>query len=1094
MCRREGIDGRSTAGDTAAAYRGAAAAKPRLAWLLMADPAISGSDSGVPPLRAHLLGVTRLAVGDRVVPSGAWARRSARSVLLLLLAAPGHRMVRDQVLEALWPDVSPQAALTGLYTALRALRVTLEPGLEKGRASRYVEVRGGTLALADLDGTYVDTDAFREAIARAELTDGSDRADALRQAIGVYAGDYLVDEPYADWAVPIRERLRRDWRRAVLDLAEIETTAQRPLAGVAPLERVIEANPTDEPAHRAIMRALAEGGRGPDALSVFARLTRVMRDELDAEPSEETEALARTIADAPPKSPTFVSPAISRVAAPPTPVTPLVGRVRDVAILRELLTGVGERLVTIVGPPGIGKTRLALEVAHVVPDGLGWPVVFVPLATIRDPTLVLPTIARSFGIDDAAGRPAADQLRDTVYDRQLLLLLDNFEQVTDAAPQIAALVEANAGLRVLVTSREALDVRAERRYPVAPLSLPSLEARDGRLPPAEVAALESVALFLDRVRAAVPSFELTETNAPLVAEICARLEGLPLAIELAAVRCRHITPADLLARLGRRLPLLVGGARDLPDRLQTMRAAIAWSYELLDPAEQRLFRRLAVFSGGCTTDSVEALVARLDAGEGDSLPAESTPGLVASLQEKSLLTVAPGAEPRLVMFETIREFGAEQLASTGEDAPVRDAHAVLYLDMAERAAPMLTGAQQGAWLKRLESEHDNMRAALTTLLADRDADRALRLCRALSRFWRMHGHYTEARRMLARALAARVSSGVARARALVTAADLAEGQGDYASAESSYLEALAAATAVGDSVGIGEASLGLGAVAAARSELPVAVEWIEQALRTFKEAGEQRAAASAVNYLASIAFRRGDFDRAASLWAECLDLLTSLGDDRARSIALSNLGVLELQRGNPEKAAENHRSALVITRQLGDRWGATHPLINLGRVLISLGRPSEARPLLEEAVANSRLLADEAREALSLHVLALAFLAEGAEDRAGELISTSLGMASRAGDRLLAVDGLEVAASILARRSDEAAAARLLAAAEATRETIGTTREAVDQAGFEAVLSRIEHRLSPPEVAALWSAGRADDLQAAIDAALRAIGARPAPS
>jgi tetratricopeptide (TPR) repeat protein len=225
--------------------------------------------------------------------------------------------------------------------------------------------------------------------------------------------------------------------------------------------------------------------------------------------------------------------------------------------------------------------------------------------------------------------------------------------------------------------------------------------------------------------------------------------------------------------------------------------------------------------------------------------------------------------------------------------------------------------------------------------------------------------------------------------------------------------------------------------------------------------------------------------------------LTALGDDRARSIALSNLGVLELQRGNPEKAAENHRSALVITRQLGDRWAETHPLINLGRVLISLERASEARSLLEEAVANSRLLADEAREALSLHVLARAFLAEGAEgaeDRASELISTSLGMASRTGDRLLAVDSLEVAASILARRSDEAAAARLLAAAEATRETIGATREAVDQAGFEAVLSRIERRLSPPELAALRSAGRGDDLQAAIDAALRALRAGPARS
>src|SRR5947209_1862334 len=434
----------------------------------------------------------------------------------------------------------------------------------------------------------------------------------------------------------------------------------------------------------------------------------------------------------------------------PAQLTPLIGREQEVAAASALLRRPGVRLVTLTGTGGVGKTRLSLQVASDLLDDFADGVCFVPLAHVRDPELVVPTIARALGIKEAGERPLLDLLQASLQHKRLLLLLDNFEQVVAAAAGLAELLASCPQLKILVTSRAVLHIHGEHEFPVPPLALPDLND----LPQSQtLSQYAAVALFLERAQAARPDFELTPANARAIAEICVRLDGLPLAIELAAARVKLLPPQALLARLEHRLQVLTGGARDVPARQQTLRNLLAWSYDLLDGKEQQLFGRLSVFVGGGTLEAVEGLSTAL----GD-LPAYVLDGLT-SLIDKSLLrqTEQEGQEPRLLMLETIREYGLEVLAASGEMESTRRAHATYYLALAELAELELGGPQQGVWLDRLEREHDNLRAALQWTIEQGEAggsmEMALRLGGALRRFWWGRGHWSEGRNFLERALA-----------------------------------------------------------------------------------------------------------------------------------------------------------------------------------------------------------------------------------------------------------------------------------------------------------------------------------------------------
>jgi len=756
----------------------------------------------------------------------------------------------------------------------------------------------------------------------------------------------------------------------------------------------------------------------------------------------------------------------------PAQLTPLIGREQELAASCTLLHRPEVRLVMLTGTGGVGKTRLALQVATEVlvdfPDG----VYFVNLAPISDPTFVLPTLAQTLGLREVAGQPLLEHVQRELQPKHLLLVLDNFEQVVHAAPQLVDLLAACPKLKVLVTSREVLHVRGEQEFAVPPLCVPDPK----HLPDLKaLAQYEAVALFMQRAQAIKPTFQVTTANAPAVVEICARLDGLPLAIELAAARIKLLSPQALLARLGQRLAVLTSGARDAPARQQTLGNTIAWSYDLLDAAEQRLFRRLSVFVGGCTLEAVEVVCQALGDERGKAFDG------VASLIDKSLVlqTEQEDEEPRLVMLETIREYGLEVLTASGEMEITGQAHALYYLRLAEEAEPELAGPQQVVWLERLEQEHDNLRAALQWFLERGEVEQgikmALRLAGALRQFWEVRGHWSEGRTFLERALAE--SKGVAvpvQVKALKAAAHLAFIQSDQDRAEALYEECLVRCRELGDTAGIALSLRRLGAIAARRGNLVVASSFTEESLTIGRVVGDKEGIAWALTNLAYTGSQQGEYARACALYEESLAMHRELGNIEGIIFSLFGLaGTLFLSQGDPAKIHALLEESLALCRELGSQEDTAWALLILGEVFLQQGDAVKARSLLEESLVFSREIEYWHGTAKLLSLLGRVEALERDYAAARTLYEESLAIGRVVGDRLNIPFYLEGLADVVASQGDPVWAARLWGTAEALREAMGTPLPPVYRADYERAVTAARTQLGEKSFAAAWAEGRA---------------------
>ncbi len=759
----------------------------------------------------------------------------------------------------------------------------------------------------------------------------------------------------------------------------------------------------------------------------------------------------------------------------PVQLTSFIGREREIAEVKHLLAGT--RLLTLTGPGGSGKTRLALQAAAEVlpayPDGV-W---LVELATLSDPDLVRSAVAGALGVREQTGRPLPATLAETLKHKHLLLIPDNCEHVVKACAETAeSLLRAVPHLTILATSRERLGAAGETSYLVPPLSVPDVRGEQAL---EDLVKTEAVRLFVERAASIQPGFSLTPAAAADLARIVHTLDGIPLAIELAAARVNVLSVPQIAERLQDRFHLLTAGGRTAAPRQQTLQATMDWSYDLLSEPERALLRRLSVFAGGFPLDAVEAACIGGEVGRHDVVD------LLGRLVDKSLVTAEEtNGTRRYWLLDTVRAYAQEKLAVAGETSAVRGRHAAWYRGLVEQAEPHLE-APDRRWMDRLEAEHENIRAALDATVTPGGGEDALRFAAALQRFWHIRGYWTEGRRWLEAALAASPSAPPAlRAKALGRTAMLAQRQGDYHRARALAEDGLGLYRALDDPHGMATILNVLGNIAYAQGDYQAARELHETGLARGREARDKFSIAASLANLAIVADHLGQYDRAAAWCRDSLTIFREIGDQRGTAFALSFLGTLASDQGDHAAARPLLEESLSLQRRLGDRLGMANTLVGLGLVAREQGDLETARRFLSESLSVRRELGNKHGVAASLHALAHVADRQGNHREAAAQFAESLVIRRALGDKVGIAECLEG----LARTAIPERAVRLLATAEAIRRALASSRRPADQRDFEGLLAAARSALGEAAFRAAWKTGDAMTPEQAADEALSNAG------
>jgi predicted ATPase/DNA-binding SARP family transcriptional activator len=1059
------------------------------------------------PCRIELLGGLRVHQGQRVITRFQTHKTGALLAYLAYFRHQSH--AREELIEILWPEDGERQARHKLSMVLTALRRQLEPpGVPAGsviianQASVQLNPAACTTDVAEFEAALEAASGATSTLLRVQL---------LAPAVAWYRGP-LLPRYQEEWIPPEQQRLAEAHRDALNQLVYLAERAGDRQQALQWARRGSAIDPLWE-----------EGGRH------LARLAAADECVPPGPPLEQGE---------------FPSPRAWPAPGTHVPLhhTGFFGRERETARLRELLLEEQTRLVTLTGPGGVGKTRLAVETARAHRDHVRDVVAFVPLADLTDPRLIADRLLDALQIGRSPQEEPTEQLADVLSHQPALLVLDNFEHLAPAgAPLVQSPLQQTPGLVALVTSRQRLGVAGEREFPVLPLETPPptlaslrscpLRGEGSRTPPSApplrgeggltpdaLIQCASVQLFVDRAQAVVPDFQLTGGNAAAVALLCQRLEGLPLAIELAAARVKVLTPAQMLARLEQPFELLVAPRRPVEHRHRSLRVAIEWSYQLLSPDLQRFFAHLSVFRGGWTLEAAEVV--------GDHR--EPLHALEQLLQCSLVMAEEADAEMRYRMLETVREYAGEQLESLQEGEPARRRHAQHFLTLAEQARPHLSGAEQVTWSERLEGDHDNLRAAMVWALAH-EPETASRLACALGPFWSMRCYWTEGLDWFEQCLALgdRVTTE-RRAQALVLAGSFRLGAGDQERARELFEASLNLNRQIANQLGIAEALHHLGKVALAGGDYARARVLLEDSLTIREELGDREGTAALLHSLGFAVFHQGDYPGARRLFEECLAIRRELGDRRAVAYELLFLGLTSLEQGDPARAQDGLEESREIFRASGDRLGVAWWQSNMGGIALAAGDTERARELFEEGLATRTEHQDQRGISYSLAYLGDVAAAEGDYPKARSFYERSLELRRRLGltwevadslcalGRLAQAEGdvlraracyresleiqgelgtssrvppiLEGLAQIASRQGQPERAARLLGAAAALREAASTPVPPADRADVDSTAEAASAALGASAFAAAWDEGRVMSLHRAIAEASEVAG------